>query len=240
MQRLDQTVVIITGGGRGQGEAAAELAAAEGAHVVVTDVLDDEGADVAGRVGGTFRHLDVTAAESWREVVKATVADHGRIDGLVNNAGIFQMGGVLDTDVDSFRLIQEVNQVGVFNGMSQVAPVMKEAGKGSIVNISSVAGLRGYGTIAYTASKWAVRGMTKAAARELGPFGIRVNSVHPGLIETAMLAQGTFGSGDVSGIVPMGRTAQASEVATVVIFLLSDDAGYMSGAELAVDGAMSV
>jgi len=240
MSKLDGSVVIITGAARGQGAAEAELAAAEGAHVIVTDVLDDEGLEVAAKVGGTYMHLDVTAVASWNDVVAATVEAHGRIDGLVNNAGIFRHGGVLDGDVDTFRLVSEVNQVGVFNGMAAVAPVMKEAGSGSIVNISSVAGLRGYGGVAYTASKWAVRGMTKVAARELAPFGIRVNSVHPGLIETPMLEQVGAGADALAASVPMGRTATAAEVGTVVIFLLTDDAIYMNGSELAVDGAMSV
>lgn len=239
--RLEGHVVIITGGARGQGAAEARLAAAEGAHVIVTDVLDDEGAAVAEEVNGTYQRLDVTTVASWNEVVAATLAEHGRIDGLVNNAGIFRHGGVLDGDVDTFRLISEVNQVGVFNGMAAVAPVMKEAGSGSIVNISSVAGLRGYGAIAYSASKWAVRGMTKSAARELGPFGIRVNSIHPGLIETPMLDQVAGPAADaMTAAIPMGRTASPEEVGKVVVFLLTDDAGYMSGAELAVDGAMSI
>jgi len=240
MQRLDERVVIITGGARGQGAAEAELAAAEGARVVVTDVLDAEGTEVAARIGGTYHHLDVTAVAGWNEVVAATVAQHGRIDGLVNNAGLFRHGGILDSDVDTFRLITEVNQIGVFNGLAAVAPVMKENRSGSIVNISSIAGLRGYGAIAYTASKWAVRGMTKSAARELGRHGIRVNSVHPGLIETAMLDQVSANRDAMLRGVPMGRTATADEVAKVVIFLLSDDAAYMSGSELTVDGAMSV
>ena len=147
---------------------------------------DDEGAEVAARVGGTYRRLDVTAVASWAEVIEATMADHGRIDGLVNNAGIFRLGGVLDSDVDTFRLIQEVNQVGVFNGMAQVAPVMKEAGKGSIVNISSVAGLRGYGSIAYTASKWAVVGITQGLFHQMETenTGVGVSCLCPGFVAT--------------------------------------------------------
>ncbi len=240
MARLDNAVILITGAARGQGEAEALKAAAAGATVVVTDVLDDEGIDVANRAGGAYHRLDVTQAASWVDVVGAVTAEHGRIDGLVNNAGIFRHGGVLEGDVDSFRLITEVNQVGVFNGMVHVAPVMKDNGGGSIVNISSVAGLRGLGTIGYTASKWAVRGMSKAAARELAPHGIRVNSVHPGLIETEMLSQLSGGANDaLTAMVPLGRTATSEEVADVVIFLLSDEASYVTGAEIAVDGAMS-
>lgn len=241
MQRLDGKVVIITGGARGQGEAEAELAASEGAHVVVTDVLDAQGTAVAERIGGTYMHLDVTAVAGWNEVVEVTMGMHGHIDGLVNNAGVFRHGGILDSDVDTFRLVTEVNQIGVFNGMVAVAPAMKAAGSGSIVNISSIAGLRGYpGGIAYAASKWAVRGMTKSAAAELGRHGIRVNSIHPGFIDTEMLAQVGEVNDRMAARVPMKRVAESNEVAKVVMFLLSDDASYMSGAELTVDGAMSV
>ncbi len=241
MGRLDNKVIVITGGARGQGAAEADLAAAEGAKVIVTDVLDEAGAAVAERVGGDYHRLDVTSTAGWREVVQAVTTSHGRIDGLVNNAGIFRSGGVLDSDVDTFQLIQQVNQVGVFNGLTECAPVMKANGGGSIVNISSVAGLRGMGALAYSASKWAVRGMTKVAARELAPHQVRVNSVHPGLIETEMLHQVAGGATEaLSAMIPLGRTAEASEVAEVVIFLLSDAASYMTGSELAVDGGMTV
>lgn len=239
MARLDDKVILITGGARGQGATEARQAAAEGAHVVVTDVLDERGADVAAEIGGSYQRLDVTSSGQWKNVVDTVVADHGRIDGLVNNAGIFRHNTLLENNEDNFRLITEVNQYGVFNGMAAVAPVMRDQGAGSIVNISSIAGMRGHRSIAYVASKWAVRGMTKSAASQLGKYGIRVNSVHPGAIETDML----FDLGDETidrlvSAVPMGRSAKPEEVGNVVLFLLSDESSYVSGAEIVVDGAL--
>lgn len=239
MGRLDDRVVMITGAARGQGATEARQAADEGALVVVTDVLDDQGAAVAADIGGTYHRLDVTSAGEWRDVVAQVVADHGRIDGLVNNAGIFRQQGLLDGDEDVFRLITEVNQHGVYLGMAAVAPVMRDQNRGSIVNISSIAGMRGHRSIAYVASKWAVRGMTKSAAAELARFNVRVNSVHPGAIETDMLHD--LGQDNVDRLlsrVPMGRSARPEEVGSVVMFLLSDEASYVTGAEIVVDGAL--
>ena len=163
------------------------MAAAEGATVVVADVADELGAAVAREVGGVYHRLDVSSPDEWRELVARAVADHGRIDGLVNNAAIHREGTLLDGDEATSRRIVDINQHGVLFGMAAVGPVLCDQGSGSIVNISSVSGMRGHGSIAYVASKWAVRGMTKSAAYELGPFGVRVNSVHPGAIATEML-----------------------------------------------------
>ena len=239
MGKLDGKTIIITGGGKGQGAAEVRLATNLGAKVVVTDVLDDEGNQIAEETGNVYRSLDVTSPEQWAEVVSSTVSDFGRIDGLVNNAGIFGHGGVLDSSVDQFKKIIEVNQIGTFLGMSAVAPIMVSQMSGSIVNISSIAGMRGRGAIAYGASKCAVRGMTKAAAKELGSSNIRVNSIHPGAIETDMLA----GLGDTTvnrlvSNVPMQRSGTPDEVGTAVMFLLSDEASYISGAEIVVDGGL--
>ncbi len=239
--RLDGRVILITGGARGQGATEARQAAAEGASVIVADVLDDDGQTVAGEVGGAYHHLDVTSAADWRRVVDAVITDHGRIDGLVNNAGIFRREGLLDGTEDTFKLVIDVNQHGVFLGMAAVAPVMRDQGAGSIVNISSVAGMRGQTSIAYVASKWAVRGMTKSAALELAPHGVRVNSVHPGAIETDMLT--SLGQPIIDrlvGAVPMGRPAAPGEVGSVVMFLLSDDASYVTGTEIVVDGGLII
>lgn len=239
MARLADKVILITGAARGQGATEARQAAAEGAHVIVTDVLDDEGAEVAAEVSGTYLRLDVTSSGQWAAVVEQVLADHGRIDGLVNNAGVFRQGTVLDNDEDTFRLLTEVNQYGVFHGMAAVAGVMKEQGSGSIVNISSVAGMRGHRSIAYVASKWAVRGMTKSAATVLAPDNVRVNSVHPGAIETDMLFDlGAETVDRLVGVVPMGRSAKPEEVGNVVLFLLSDESSYVTGAEIVVDGAL--
>ena len=239
MSRLADKVILITGSARGQGATEARQAAAEGAHVVVTDVLDDLGQDVATEVGGSYYRLDVTSSGEWKAVVEAVVAEHGKLDGLVNNAGIFRHDSLLDNNEDSFRLITEINQYGVYNGMAAVAPVMKDQGSGSIVNISSIAGMRGQRSIAYVASKWAVRGMTKSAASQLGKYNVRVNSVHPGAIETDMLFDlGTETIDRLVAAVPMGRSAKPEEVGNVVMFLLADESSYVTGAEIVVDGAL--
>lgn len=241
MGRLDDKVVLITGSARGQGATEARQAASAGAHVVVTDVLDDLGAAVATEIGGTYQRLDVTSSGEWKTVVDEVVSAHGRIDGLVNNAGIYRPDTILDDNLDTFRVITEVNQYGVYNGMAAVAPVMRDQGSGSIVNISSIAGMRGQRAIAYVASKWAVRGMTKSAATQLAKYDVRVNSVHPGAIETDMLFDlGTEAIDRLVEAIPMGRCAKPEEVGNVVMFLLSDESSYVTGAEILVDGALIV
>lgn len=232
MPDLSGKVVLISGAARGQGAAEARLAAAAGAHVVVTDVLD--GQPVADEVGGLFLKHDVTSSDQWASVVRATLDAYGRLDGLVNNAGIWKPGGVLQATETEYRQIIDVNQLGVFLGMQAVAPTMVAQRSGSIVNISSVAGMRGLRAIAYAASKWAVHGMTKTAARELGAHNVRVNSIHPGFIETDMLPSGIEAT--IENQVPMKRTATADEVGKAVMFLLSEDASYVNGAEIIVDG----
>ena len=186
MDRLEGKVALITGGARGQGAEEARLFAAEGANVVLTDVLDEEGEAVAVEVGGDYLHHDVTSEDEWAAVVARTVELYGGLDVLINNAGIYVATPLIGGNLDDYRRVIDVNQVGVFLGMREAAPAMIPRGGGSIVNISSIAGLRGGGgAFGYTASKWAVRGMTKAAAVALGPHNIRVNSIHPGLIDTA-------------------------------------------------------
>lgn len=237
-------VILITGGSRGQGESEARLCKAQGAEVVITDVLTSEGEALAEEIGATFMQHDVVDEGRWAEVVTATLDEHGRIDGLVNNAGVFLVKPMCDTSLDEYNRVVDINQTGVFLGMKAVADAMKSQGSGSIVNISSIAGLSGTGgmAFAYAASKWAVRGMTKAAARELGPAGIRVNSVHPGIIETQMLehfvALGDDWHAQLRSAIPLGRTAEADEVANLVLYLLSDMSSYSSGHEFVVDGAM--
>ena len=239
MGRLDDKVILITGAARGQGATEARQAAEQGARVIVTDVLDDLGVEVANEIGGTYHRLDVTRSSEWQLVVKEIVSSHGRIDGLVNNAGIFRPDTVLDANEEGFERITAINQHGTFLGMATVAPILKEQGAGSIVNISSIAGMRGHQAIAYVASKWAVRGMTKSAAATLAKYNVRVNSVHPGAIETDMLFDlGTETVDRLVRAVPMGRSAKPEEVGNVVIFLLSDDASYVNGAEIVVDGAL--
>ncbi len=243
--RLEGKTALITGGARGQGAAEARLFAAEGAQVVVTDVLDAEGEQTAGEVNGSYRHHDVTSEDEWASVVAFTTEQYGGVDVLVNNAGIYIATPLLGGSLEEYRRVIEVNQVGVFLGMREVAPAMIERGGGSIVNISSVAGLRGSGgrAIGYSASKWAVRGMTKTAALALAEHGIRVNSIHPGLIDTAMLQQVPgIDAGDDDEIlrrVPIGRLAEAEEVAKLALFLASDDSSYSTGSEFVIDGGMT-
>ncbi|HEU4841022.1 MAG TPA: glucose 1-dehydrogenase [Ilumatobacteraceae bacterium] len=244
MGRLDGKVAIVTGGARGQGGAEATLFRSEGAEVVVTDVLRAEGEVLAKEIGATFLPHDVRAEEEWAEVVRQTLDRHGRIDVLVNNAGIFQRAKLLDTDLATYRRIVDVNQVGVFLGMKAVAPTMIDQGAGSIVNISSVAGLRAAGGgFAYGASKFAVTGMTKSAAMELARHGVRVNSIHPGMIETDMMTEVTGGNAErhdrFARSVPLRRPADPSEVARLALFLASDESSYCTGSEFVVDGGLT-
>ena len=245
MGRLDGKVAIITGAARGMGEAHARRFVEEGARVVVADVLDKEGEALAADLGaaGAYERLDVTDGDEWRRAVDATIARWGGIDVLVNNAGIFRIVSMIDTTRELWDRIMAVNATGVFLGMQAVAPHMVERGRGSIVNISSIAGLRGSAlALAYSASKWAVRGMTKCAAAELAPAGVRVNSVHPGIINTPMAEE--FDAAGVRDLVdariPGGREARPDEVTPVVLFLASDESGYCNGGEYTVDWTVSV
>ena len=243
MARLTGKVALITGGARGQGADEARLFRAEGAEVFITDVLAAEGRAVAAEIGATFMTHDVSSEADWQTVVDAMLVKHGQIDVLVNNAGVFKLGRLLDTTIEDYDRIIAINQKGVFLGMRAVAPVMCESKRGSIVNISSVAGLQGTaGAFAYATSKWAVRGMSKAAAQELGRFGVRVNSVHPGFIDTDMMHQtqaAVAGKMDKAlRFVPLGRTAQPLEVAQMVLFLASDESSYCTSSEFVIDGGM--
>jgi 3alpha(or 20beta)-hydroxysteroid dehydrogenase len=238
--RLHGKVCLITGGARGQGEAEARLFRDEGATVWITDVLDGEGATLAGSIGATYRHLDVSREEEWERVVADLVTAHGRIDALINNAGIFRRNKLVNTPLDEYELVMGVNARGVFLGMRAVAPHMLAAGAGSIVNISSLAGLRGaMGAFAYGASKWAVRGMTKTAAVEFARSGVRVNSIHPGLIETPMADQLGGNLDKMARRTPLGRMADAAEVARLALFLASDESSYSTGSEFMIDGGLN-
>jgi len=241
MGRLEGKTALISGGARGQGAAEAALFAEEGANVVLTDVLDEEGERTADIIGGTFLHHDVTSEDEWAAVVARVVELHGGLDVLVNNAAIYSPSSLLETEPDEFRRVIEVNQVGVYLGMREVVPVMIERGGGSIINISSGAGMRaGSSGFAYGASKWAVRGMTKSAAVRLGRHGIRVNSIHPGFVETAMLGQTRIVQrGNLDAAVeriPLGRIGQPEEVAKLALFLASDESAYSTGSEFIADG----
>ncbi|MEM8768214.1 MAG: SDR family oxidoreductase [Pseudomonadota bacterium] len=242
MGRLDGKICLITGAARGQGAAEARLFAAEGGTVWLTDVLDAEGEALAAELDGRYRHLDVREESAWSALIKEIVAEDGRLDVLVNNAGIFATGRHFEIDAAEFERVMDVNCLGVFLGMHAVSPVMRDAGSGSIVNISSLAGLTGgVGAFAYHTSKWAVRGMTKAAAVENGRRGVRVNSIHPGLIDTDMMRElpGSEDEVRLTRRVPLGRAAEADEVAQLALFLASDESSYSTGAEFIVDGGLN-
>jgi 3alpha(or 20beta)-hydroxysteroid dehydrogenase len=238
--RLDGKVTLITGGARGQGAADARLFALEGSCVVVADVLDDEGRALADDLGdrAVYVHLDVREPADWAAAIDATRRAYGPVTTLVNNAGVLTFGGV-DTPVERYRETIDVNQIGCFLGMQFAAPVMAANGGGSIVNIASTAGLVGLGNMmAYTASKWAIRGMTKAAAVELAASGIRVNAVLPGSVATEMLYR-TFGPTpppEAFATVPLRRPGTPEELAEAVLFLASDASSYCTGQDLVIDG----
>ena len=247
--RLVGKVAVISGGARGMGASEAQLFIDEGAKVVITDVLDEAGKATAQRLSADsskciFMHHDVTKEDDWNAVVAETVAAFGQIDILVNNAGIFERGSVLDTSQKDFQRTIDINVTGVFLGMKAVAPHMVQRKAGSIINISSVAGLDGTpGFLAYGASKWAVRGMTKGVAKELAPFGVRVNSIHPGIIDTPMLQ--TFeeaGEGVREAVrtrIPLGYEAEPIHVARLALYLASDESSYSTGSEFICDGGWS-
>jgi len=245
MGNLQGKVALITGAARGQGAAEARLFAERGAKVVITDVLDEEGKQVAAEIGDAahYIHLDVTDENSWAAAVKETVAHFGKLNVLVNNAGIVQVKALVDTTVADYMKVIEINQLGVFLGMRTVAGPMKDAGSGSIINISSIDGLIGMsGGSAYCASKFAVRGMTKVAAMELGPDNIRVNSIHPGGIHTPMITQAGMDESvmkDIFSKVPLGRVGQPEEMATLAAYLASDDSSYSTGSEFIADGGLT-
>ncbi|MBB2940998.1 3alpha(or 20beta)-hydroxysteroid dehydrogenase [Actinoplanes lutulentus] len=244
MGRLDGKVALITGGARGMGKAHARHFVAEGARVVIGDVLEEKGRRVADEIGGVFVRHDVTSADDWAAAVSLALETYQKIDILVNNAGILRHGPVAEMDPDEFRHVIDVNLVGSWLGIRQVVPPMRAAGGGSIVNISSIEGIAGAaGLSAYSASKFGVRGLTRSAAQELGPLGIRVNSVHPGGVMTSMAlaaAQtmtGVDGSGFLKAL-PIARFAEPVEISRLVAFLASDEASYTTGAEFLADGGL--
>ncbi|UUU42500.1 SDR family NAD(P)-dependent oxidoreductase [Streptomyces sp. NBC_00162] len=237
---LEGKVVVITGAGRGQGAAEARLCAEAGARVVVTDVREDEGRAVAAELGGQglyVRH-DVADPDSWAQVVRSAVAAFGTISALVNNAALWRTAHVEQQRLDDFETLLRVNLLGPFLGIQAVAPVLRAGGGGSVVNISSTAGLVGIpGHAAYGSTKFGLRGLTRSAALDLAADRIRVNSVHPGAIDTPMVAEAVAGR-DWSHV-PLGRMGLPEEVGELVLFLCSDASSYVTGTEFTVDGGMT-
>ncbi|MCP2293877.1 3alpha(or 20beta)-hydroxysteroid dehydrogenase [Nocardia amikacinitolerans] len=243
MGRLGDKVALITGGARGMGAEHVRRFVAEGARVVFGDVLDEQGAQLAAELGAAahYVHHDVTSESDWAAAVETAREKFGKLDVLVNNAGILRFQSIADMSLADFSTIMNVNVTGSWLGIKTAAPALTEAGGGSIVNISSVEGFIGAaGLSAYSASKFALRGITKSASRELGKAGIRVNSVHPGGIATPMTANASSGvDGDkfFAGL-PIPRWGRPEEVTEAVVFLASDAAGYCTGTEVVVDGGM--
>ncbi|MGJ0120605.1 glucose 1-dehydrogenase [Williamsia sp. MIQD14] len=236
MGRVDGKVVVISGGARGMGAADAAALVAEGASVVIGDILDDEGHAVAAELGdaATYVHLDVTNPADWAMAVETAVGTYGSLTGLVNNAGIANGSTLQGFRLDKWQQIVDVNLTGTFLGMQAAADALIASRNGSIVNISSIEGMRGTPWAhGYVATKWAVRGLTKSVAAELAPH-VRVNSIHPGLVRTPM----TEGIPDDMLTIPLGRPARPEEIASFVLFLISDESSYATGSEFVVDGGV--
>lgn len=244
MPRLRNKIILITGAARGQGAAEARLFVREGARVIITDILETQGQQLANELGqdnATFVRHDVSSETDWQKAIDAATA-LGGLHGLVNNAGIYQPKSLLETDTALFQRHVAINQLGPFLGMKAVVPLMERSGGGAIVNISSTAGLKGSPrAFAYSATKWALRGMTKTAALDLADRKIRVNSIHPGPIDTEMLNVRTPEENrERLQSVPMKRMGSAEEIADLVLFLISDESRYITGAEVAIDGGATL
>ncbi len=250
MARLESEVAIVTGGARGLGRAIAEAYVAEGARVCIADVRIELAQRVAEALGDSViaLELDVTDEQSWNLAIGACEQAFGSVSVLVNNAGLAEGAAIDDTTLESYRRVTEVNQTGVFLGMKSVIPAMKRAGHGSIINMSSIDGLVGSPRIiSYIASKWAVRGMTKAVAMEMGPYSIRVNSIHPGHVVTELGLRDGVDPSIITAMVeehtarhaPMQRTGTPQEIAAMAVFLASNESSYCTGAEFVVDGGFT-
>ena len=246
--RLDNKVALISGGARGMGAVEARMFAQEGAKVVIGDVLEEDGKRTEAEIneaGGdcVFVRLDVTDENAWQDAVTAAVARFGKLDILVNNAGIARINNVEDTTSEEWDLVMDINAKGVFLGTKAAIPELRKAGGGSIVNISSIAGLTGGRTSSYAASKGAVRLLTKSTAIQYASEGIRCNSVHPGVIETPMttpiMLNTEEGRAQNEARHPMGRIGQPEDIAYGVLFLASDESSFMTGSELVIDGGLT-
>jgi len=253
MDQLDGKVMVVTGAARGLGEVVARLAVQRGAKVVMVDVRDELGESLAGELGAAtvYLHCDVRDEQDWAKAVSTAESDFGRLDVLVNNAAVLRLGLLEDFALEDFKALVAVNEIGVFLGMRAVIPAMRRAGRGSIINVGSTDALHGMaGVCGYAATKWALRGMTKSAAQELGPLNIRVNAVHPGGIRTEMskdiVPPANLGAGApiapdrVRFRWPLQRYPELHEVANVILFLASEAATYTTGQDIACDGGATI
>lgn len=235
-ERTAGKVALITGAASGMGASHARMLAVHGARVVITDVADEAGQDLVREIGedrAYFIHLDVTDYQAWEQAVEATLERFGKLDVLVNNAGIFTAGSIEDATLDDWDKTLDIDLNGTFYGMKAALPALKKNATASIINISSIAGVTGFkNRAAYSAAKWAVQGLTKTSALDLGKYNIRVNSVHPGSVETPLTANLKRGLGQV----PLGRAAQVEEISSMIIHLASDESTFTTGASFIIDG----
>jgi 3alpha(or 20beta)-hydroxysteroid dehydrogenase len=243
MDALTGRVAVITGAAQGQGAAHARLLAEHGANVVITD-LKEEGKDLAREIdastpgGVEFIRLDVTDEQGWHALADEVRRRHGRLDVLVNNAGVAFRFGLMETTREDFERVLNVNLVGPFLAMRALAPVMRDSGGGSIINVGSAAGMTGHFSAAYSASKWGLRGITKVAAMEFAPWNIRVNAIHPGIVNTALVPGDTAFPEAMTRFTPLGRAAEVDDIAPLVLFLAGDGSRFITGSDLPVDGGL--
>jgi 3alpha(or 20beta)-hydroxysteroid dehydrogenase len=243
MDALTGRVAVVTGAAQGQGAAEARLLADNGAHVVITD-LQESGSRVAEEISAStagsaeYVTLDVTDEAGWSRLADDLRERHGRLDILVNNAGVAYRFGLMETSRADFERVLAVNLVGPFLAMQALAPLMRDSGGGSIINIGSAAGMTGHFSAAYSASKWGLRGITKVAAMEFAPWQVRANAIHPGIVNTALVPGDTAFPTAMTRFTPLGRAAEVEDIAPLVVFLAGDGARFITGSDFSVDGGL--